>query len=224
MFPPDSRQPIWHNDETAVYALDSAVDPIMPPPPRAEPFPFSITLSDMRAVDDGRIAFTTTFDDRAAGRWTSQDWVLVATQALPWDLPTQLLPDGTSPVAMWFASYLNPGEGTSSFLYEFDFLAPSLAIRREHGVLKPLDRSEAVLDSDSYVLAVRLRHEYKLGLLAGRRHHSGAEDHGLRDRRGLVSGPRGRGRRQACSVDPQLPRLCSFPNCPRGDGADARLP
>ena len=62
---------------------------------------------------------------------------------------------------MWFVSYLNPGKGTSSSLHEFDFLAPSLAVRREHGVLKPLDRSEAVLDSDSYVLAVRLQHEYK---------------------------------------------------------------
>ena len=119
----------------------------------------------MRAVDDGRIAFTATFDDRAAGRWTSQDWLLVATQALPWDLPTQLLPNGTSPVAMWFVSYLNPGEGTSSFLYEFDFLAPSLAVRRENGVLKPLDRSEGVLDLSSYVLAVRLRHEYQPRIL-----------------------------------------------------------
>ena len=31
----------------------------------------------------------------------------------------------------------------------------------KHGVLKPLDRSEATLGSGSYALAVRLRHEYK---------------------------------------------------------------
>ena len=161
MFPPAARQPIWWNDETAVYALDGAVDPIMPPPPRAEPFPFSVQVSDSRATD-GRIAFTATFDDRAPDQWTSQDWVLIATRAPPWHLPKQLLADGLiPPVAMWFASYLNPGQGTSSFAYEFDFLAPSLAVRREHGVLKPLDRSEAVLDSGSYLLAVRLRHEYK---------------------------------------------------------------
>ena len=160
MFPPGSRQPIWWNDETAVYALDGAVEPITPPL-WAEPLPFGVQLSDVHETD-GRIAFTATFNDRAAGRWTSQDWVLVATEAPPWNLPKQVLRDGgTAAIAMWFVSYLNPGKGTSSSLHEFDFLAPSLAVRREHGVLKPLDRSEAVLDSDSYVLAVRLRHEYK---------------------------------------------------------------
>ena len=160
MFPPGSRQPIWWNDETAVYALDGAVEPITPPL-WAEPLPFSVQLSDVHETD-GRIAFNATFNDRAAGRWASQDWVLVATEAPPWNLPKQVLPDGgTAAVAMWFVSYLNPGEGTSSFLYEFDFLAPSLAVRREHGVLKPLDRSEGVLDLGSYVLAVRLRHEYQ---------------------------------------------------------------
>ena len=112
---------------------------------------------------DGRIAFTATFNDRAAGRWTSQDWIMIATEVPPWDLPTQLLHDGTPAIAMWFVSHLNPGKGTSSLAYEFDFLAPSLAVRREHGALKPLDRSEAVLGSDSYVLAVRLRHEYQPG-------------------------------------------------------------
>ena len=50
MFPPASRQPIWWNDKTAVYALDGTVDPIMPPP-RVEPFPFSVRVSDVRAVD-----------------------------------------------------------------------------------------------------------------------------------------------------------------------------
>lgn len=56
MFPADSRQPIWWNDETAVYALDGAVEPIMPPL-RGEPFPFSVQLSDVHETD-GRIAFT----------------------------------------------------------------------------------------------------------------------------------------------------------------------
>ena len=159
MFPSDTRQPIWWNDETAVYALDGAVDPIMPPP-RAELLPFSVRVSDVRAAD-GRIAFTATFHDRAAGQWTSQDWVLIATQALPWNLPKQVFGTGATAVTMWFVSYLNPGKGTTSLAYEFDFLAPSLAVRREHGVLKPLDRSEAELGSGSYVLAVRLRHEYQ---------------------------------------------------------------
>ena len=49
----------------------------------------------------------------------------------------------------------------TSIAYEFDFRTPGLAIRDENGVLNPLERSDAVLDSGSYVLAVRLRHEYK---------------------------------------------------------------
>ncbi len=158
MFPAASRQPIWWNDETAVYALDGAVERVMPL--RVERFPFSVTLSDVRAAD-GRIAFTATFDDHAPDQWTSQGWVIIATETPPWDLPTQLLPGGMSTVAMWFVSYLNPGKRTTSLVYEFDFLAPGLAVRREHGVLKPLDLSEAVLGPASYVLAVRLRHEYQ---------------------------------------------------------------
>ncbi len=38
LFPPASRQPIWWNDDTAVYALNGTVDPIMPLtcPPKPE--------------------------------------------------------------------------------------------------------------------------------------------------------------------------------------------
>ena len=159
VFPPAARQPIWWNDETAVYALDGAVEPITPL--RDEPFPFSVRVSDVRAAD-GRIAFTATFDDRAPERWTGQDWLLIALDNSRYGFPTPILSDGRLPATtMWFDSYLNPGKGTSSFSYEFNFLAPSLAIRRERGVLKPLDRSEAALGSGRYVLAVRLRHEYK---------------------------------------------------------------
>ena len=79
-FPAAARQPVWWNDETAVYALDGTVDPIIPLPPRAEPFPFGVrSFRRTRAADDGPIAFTATFDDRAPDQWTSQDWVLIAT-------------------------------------------------------------------------------------------------------------------------------------------------
>ena len=159
MFPPAARQPIWWNDETTVYALDGTVEPIIRPP-RDEPFPFGVLVSDVSTAD-GRIAFTATFDNRAPDQWSGQDWIMIATEASPWHLPTQLLPDGTPSIAMWFAGLAGPGSGTTSLVHEFDFHAPSLAVRREHGVLKPLDRSEATLGSGSYVLAVRLRHEYK---------------------------------------------------------------
>lgn len=160
MFPAASRQPIWWNDESAVYALDRDFNPIMPPPRWAEPFPFSVRVSDV-IESGGRIAFTATFDDRAPDQWTSQDWVLVAAEDPPWDMPTQLLPNGTPAIAMWFISYLNPGQRTTSLTHEFDFHGASLAVQREQGVLKPLDRSEGVLDAGSYLLAVRLRHEHR---------------------------------------------------------------
>ena len=134
VLPPAARQPIWWNEETAVYSLDGTVDPIMPPPPQTEPLPFSVRVSEVHEAD-GRIAFTAIFDDRAPGQWTGQDWVLVATQGPPWNLPKQVLSNGSTAIAMWLVSYLNPGTGTSSFRYEFDFHAPSLAVQREHGEL-----------------------------------------------------------------------------------------
>ncbi|MCY3801082.1 MAG: hypothetical protein OXG46_05855 [Chloroflexi bacterium] len=160
MFPHASRLPIWWNDKIAVYALDGVVDPVMPPRPQAEPPPFNVRVSEI-SESDGRIAFTATFDDRAPDQWTSQDWVLIPTEAPPWDIPAQVISDGTPVPAMWFISYVNPGKGRTSLAYEFDFQARRLAVRREQDVMKPLDRSEGVLDAGSYLLAVRLRHEYK---------------------------------------------------------------
>ncbi|MCY3800350.1 MAG: hypothetical protein OXG46_02100 [Chloroflexi bacterium] len=160
MFPAASRRPIWWNDKTAVYALDGAVDPIMPPPPWSEPLPFRVEVSDVSEAN-GRITFAATFDDGAPDQWTSQDWVLVATGPPPWNFPDQVLHNSSSAITTWFVSYLNPGRGTTSLVHEFDFHAPSLAVQRERGVFKPLERSEGALESGRYLLAVRLRHEYK---------------------------------------------------------------
>ena len=123
---------------------------------------FSVTLSDARAVDDGRIAFTATFDNRAPNQWSGQDWIVIATEAPPWNIPTQLLPDGVTPAAhLWFSGQVGPGSGTTSITYEFDLRGSRLAVRGEDGGLRPVQSSEAVSGSGSYVLAVRLRHEYK---------------------------------------------------------------
>ena len=160
MFPATSRRPIWWNEESAVYALNGAVDPIMPPPPWAEPFPFSVRVSQVTQAD-GRIAFTATFDNRAPDQWSGQDWIIIATQAPPWDMPTQLLPDGTHPVVIWFVGQVGPGSGMTSIAYEFDFLTPSMAIRGSGGTLTPMQASAAESGPGTYTLAVRLRHEYK---------------------------------------------------------------
>ena len=164
MFPPASRQPIWWNDETAVYALDGAVDQIMPPPPWTEPLPFGVRVSDVRTADGGRIAFTATFDDRAPNRWMGQDWLIIARDNSRYGLPTQILSDGRLPATtMWFSGQIWPGPGTTSLAYEIDFLAPSMAFRRSGGALTPAGTSEAEFGPGLYALAVRLRHEYKPG-------------------------------------------------------------
>ena len=115
----------------------------------------------MHAVD-GRIAFAATFDDRAPEQWTGQDWIVIARDNSPLGLPAQILPDGHTPAAhLWFAGQIWPGRGTASLAYEFDFLAPSLAIQGSGGTLTPTQASAAESGPGIYTLAVRLRHEYK---------------------------------------------------------------
>ena len=161
MFPPASRQPIWWNDETAVYTLDGAVDPIMPSPSWTEPLPFTVWVSDVSEAD-GRIAFTATFDDRAPDQWSGQDWIVTATETPPWDIPTQLLADGVTPPAqLWFSGQTWPGRKTTAITYQVDFLAPSMAFRDSAGAWTPAGASESESGPGAYVLAVRLRHEYK---------------------------------------------------------------
>ena len=133
----------------------------MPPPPRAEPFPLSVRVSDVLVVD-GRIAFTATFDDRAPEQWTGQDWIVIARDNSPLGLPAQILPDGHTPAAhLWFSGQIWPGRGTASLAYEFDLLTPSLAIQGSGGTLTPTQASSAESGPGIYTLAVRLRHEYK---------------------------------------------------------------
>ena len=118
-------------------------------------------MSDRRAVDDGRIAFTATFDNRAPDRWSGQDWIVIATEAPPWNIPTQLPPDGVTPAAhLWFSGQVGPGSGTTSITYEFDLRGSRLAVRGEDGGLRPVQSSEAASGSGSYLMAIRLQHEY----------------------------------------------------------------
>ncbi len=163
MLPPAARRPIWWNEHTAAFTVDGTVGPIMPPPPRVEPLPFSVRISDAR-VADGQIAFTASFDDRAPERWTGQDWIVIALDDSPWGIPKHFLPDGYTPAsAAWFPGQIGPGWGQTSRRYEFDFRAGSLAVRGEDGALTPFESSEWIRGSGSYVLAVRLRHEYQPG-------------------------------------------------------------
>ena len=186
MFPSTSRQPIWRNEDAAVYALDGTVDRITPSP-RPEPFLFSVRVSDLRAAD-GRAVFTATFDDRAPDQWSGQDWIIIATQSPPRDFPTKVLPDDrTSAMHIWFSGQISPGLGTTSVAYELNLLASSMAFRHGDGAFTLAGASEAQSSPGVYMLAVRLRHEYKPNQWrAGRvAHIPYAEDHSLRGKYGL---------------------------------------
>ncbi len=158
---PIARQPIWWSDETAVYALNGAVAPIMPPPPWAEPIGLGVQVPDVHTTD-GRAVFTATFDNHADGRWSGQDWVVIAIDESPLGLPKKLLPDRHTPATdLWFSGQIGLDSRTTSLTYEFDFLAPGLAFRHGAGAWTPAQASDAELGPGTYTLAVRLRHEYK---------------------------------------------------------------
>ena len=159
MFPPAGRQPIWWSDKVAVYAPHGAVAPIVPPPPEPETFPVSVRLSDAH-TQDGRLTFTATFDDRAPGQWSGQDWLVVAGDGSPWAIPSDLLADGRTPMsAAWFAGHVGPGVGTTTRTFEFQGPASRLATRDSTGVLIPAAAAGNVQGPGSWMLAVRLRHE-----------------------------------------------------------------
>ncbi|MCY4109921.1 MAG: hypothetical protein OXG11_12955, partial [Chloroflexi bacterium] len=159
MLPPAARQPIWWNEDSAVFAVSDTVGPTMPPPSAPPPLPFSVRISDALAAD-GRMAFTATFDDRAPEQWTGQDWIVIALDDSPWGIPTRFLPDGFTPAsAAWFPGQIGPGWGQTSRRYEFDFRAGRLAVRGEDGVLTSVESSEWIGGSGNYVLAVRLRQQ-----------------------------------------------------------------
>ena len=163
MLPPGAgRQPIWWNDEVAVYAPNGAVAPIMSPPPaREEPLAVSVRVSDVRAAA-GRIAFTATFDNSAPEQWTGQDWVVIAVDASPWVLPLGFQPDSRTPVAAaWFGGWLGPSAGTTTHTYEFDALASRLAVEDGNGEFTVATGSGRIEGAGAWLLAIRLRHEYR---------------------------------------------------------------
>ena len=162
MFPPAGRQPIWWNDEIAVYAPNGSVAPIMAPPPESEPSPVSVQLSDVRAVG-GRIAFTATFENRAPDQWTGQDWVVLLGDDSPWAIPMHVDPGGrTIGSVAWFPGQAAPSLATTTHAYEFDILRPSLAVRNESGVFSPAAGSaREELGTGAWTLAIRVTHQWK---------------------------------------------------------------
>ncbi|MCY3913768.1 MAG: hypothetical protein OXG43_11070 [Chloroflexi bacterium] len=162
-FAPAGRLPVWHSDEIAVYSPDGSIAPIMPPPPRPDPPVVDVRLSDVRAVD-GRITFDATFDNHSPNRWSGQDWVVIAVDDSPWNLPRRFGSGrGTPEAAAWFGGWLGPSTTTTTHTYQFDIREPQLAIRNRDGVYTAAASSGSVQGAGDWALALRLRHEWRPG-------------------------------------------------------------
>ena len=146
---PDERAPIWWNDGVGVYAPSGAVAPLIAPPP---PPQSSVTVSDAH-VSGERMAFTATFTNRMAEQWTSQDWVVLDTDASLWEILRSLEADRGTP---WFAGQIDPKPGATSLAYRFDARAGQLAVRGPDGVFTAASSSAHELDPGVWMLAMRL--------------------------------------------------------------------
>ena len=165
MFPPAGRQPIWWNEEIAIYAPHGAMVPVMRPLERApapEPPPISVRVSDVRHAD-GRLAFTLTVNDHAPDRWTGQDWVLIDVDESPWAIPRHL--DGAKPVIeQWFAGQVIRGRRVTTHGFVYDARASSLAVRGSAGGFwTPESSVRAAVGPGTWTLALRLLREEDRG-------------------------------------------------------------
>jgi len=161
MFPPAARQPIWQNTEVAIYAPDGALAPITPPTASPVAPPLSVHVSNTRA-QAGRITFTTTYVDHAPDLWSGQDWVIIEVSDGPWEMPAAFLHGGRGPATRkWFAGLISPGRADTTHAYELDVAAATLAARDERGNFAALESSDGDLGTGSWILAMRLRHEWR---------------------------------------------------------------
>ena len=162
-FASSDRVPVWHNREIAVYAPGGGFAPIMPPPPRPEPPVFGVRLSDVR-VADGRITFDATFDNHSPDQWSGQDWVVIAVDDSPWNLPLYVGPDRRTPAsAVWFDGWLGPRATTTTHTYQFDVHGSRLAIRNSDGAFTAAASSGSAQGAGVWALTLRLRHEWRPG-------------------------------------------------------------
>ena len=152
---PARREPIWWNDELAVYAPAGAVAPVMDPAPQ----PFSVQLSDVR-LDGGQIAFTVSYLNRAAGDWVGQDWLVTSVDASPWKFPDDFEDDGRHKGVQWYAGQLVSNEPSATHTYDFDPSRGRLEVRNDLGAFTPVESSGEGLGEGTWTLGIRLRHDW----------------------------------------------------------------
>ena len=155
-FPPGEREPIWWNDEIAVFARANTVAPVMGPPPR----PFSVRVSNATA-DAGQLAFTVEFVDRMPERWVGQDWLVVPVDESPWAFPGEFEADGrTHAGVQWYAGQIIPGQTMETRTFLFEPGVPSLVMKDADGAWAPVASSGEGLGPGAWALTVRLRSEW----------------------------------------------------------------
>ncbi|MYE06038.1 MAG: hypothetical protein F4Y04_02260 [Chloroflexi bacterium] len=155
-FAPDRRQPIWWNDELAVYAPTGTVAPVAMPPPRE---PFRVNVSSVRAAT-GRVSFTATFINEAGETWEGQDWLVTAVDASPWAFPNEFEDDARHEGVQWYAGQLVPWQATATYTYDFDPRGRRLAVVDERGAVTQVASSGDALGAGTWALGVRLRHDW----------------------------------------------------------------
>ena len=154
---PESREPVWWNEDSALYAPAGALPAVTNPRPR----PFSIQLSDTVAMD-GQLAFTATFNNRTGKGWSGQDWVVVPAIATPLPFPRTWPADQ---VTQWYAGQIAPQSGGVTHSYMIDPQTATLKLRDPEGRLTALPSSGVALNPGVWILAVRLRDNYQLAAL-----------------------------------------------------------
>ena len=155
-FPPDRRQPIWWNDELAVYAPTGTVAPVvMPPPPEL----FRVNVSSVRA-ETGRVSFVATFINEAGATWEGQDWLVTAVDASPWAFPNAFEDDARHEGVQWYAGQLVPRQAAATYTYQFDPRGRRLVVVSDDGAPTQTASSGDMLDAGTWALGVRLRHDW----------------------------------------------------------------
>ncbi len=197
---------IWWNETAIAFASSSAIDATVDPPPEPKSN-FVVRISDARRTSN-RIGFTATFFDNAPTQWTGQDWLLIAVDSVPWWLPTTYEADGYTLVgARWYAGQTIPSSQPDRHRFEFRGDSLQLAVQNVDGTFGDLPSSGDRLVPGTYVLAVRLRHNYLQAALIPVLRMTLAED-------GRTSFEILRGDREA-TVDPCPARLQNTESCRR---------
>ena len=197
---------IWWNETAIAFANSTALTAPRDSPPEPESN-FVIRISNVQQISN-RIAFTATFIDQAPTQWTGQDWLVIAVNPDPWSLPTAYESDGyTLKGSRWYAGQIVPFSQPVRSRYEFDSAAQQLAIQNFDGTFGDLPSSGDRLVPGTYVLAVRLRHNYLQAALVPVLKMTLAED-------GRTSIAILQGDREA-TVDPCPARLQNTESCRR---------